>query len=374
MHRQAPLPFVALGAASLGLASCPPPSPTPLDARALPTATTSAQPLFLSSEIDGAIAPADGDGLANPSAETVEPVLLDDLQARIDRTATCPTKHCFRAAVVPRPHETQLSATAPNPDLGRASPVAVWQEVMGPDVKLDFPRVKGLSLAGVVLRGVVTVSPAEGGALAALEPWRVFLAPGVGVTLRATPDAASVLLVAFAQHGPLEQRLAAAQRDNKASYWEKRPAPVVLRDLEGADDLSWASGHAHARVGLDAALSPQAYLGALVTYPKLSVANHQHEQSWEVLIPLRAHGSLVLTSAGQADGGGQAGAPREVPVSAGTVVTIPPGVQHAWKPGGDQRLIAIQLFLPSGPEQRYAKLAGQAPQPTAAPATEGPPP
>jgi mannose-6-phosphate isomerase-like protein (cupin superfamily) len=50
-----------------------------------------------------------------------------------------------------------------------------------------------------------------------------------------------------------------------------------------------------------------------------------------------------------------------VEVRPGTVVTIPMGVKHAWKPSGKAPFVAIQVYAPPGPEQRYLKLAGKAP-------------
>ena len=39
------------------------------------------------------------------------------------------------------------------------------------------------------------------------------------------------------------------------------------------------------------------------------------------------------------------------------VVTVPPGAKHAWKPDPGSRLVAVQLYSPPGPEQRFVGLA-----------------
>jgi mannose-6-phosphate isomerase-like protein (cupin superfamily) len=41
----------------------------------------------------------------------------------------------------------------------------------------------------------------------------------------------------------------------------------------------------------------------------------------------------------------------------GMVVAIPKGALHAWEPAGSKPLIALQIYVPPGPEQRFKKLA-----------------
>jgi hypothetical protein len=44
---------------------------------------------------------------------------------------------------------------------------------------------------------------------------------------------------------------------------------------------------------------------------------------------------------------------------AGAVVAVPIGVRHAWIPSGKERLFAVQMYHPPGPEQRFKELAAQ---------------
>lgn len=233
----------------------------------------------------------------------------------------------------------------------------MWQEKLGANVKLDFPRSKGLGMLGVVLEGVVTAAASEGGTLAAMKPWSAFAAPGAGLSLTADAEGGLVLVVAYPIEGKLADQIAALRKSDKAVYWSERPGSFVIDDLERIEAQTWAGGGAHAWLGLEQERSPNAYLGLLLISGETPVADHGHEVAWEILFPLRGEGSLVLSGQGAAS---SEGFPRDVPVRPGEVVTMPPGVHHAYNPGGDEPLLAVQLFVPPGPEQRYRTLARDA--------------
>ena len=40
-----------------------------------------------------------------------------------------------------------------------------------------------------------------------------------------------------------------------------------------------------------------------------------------------------------------------------TRVLIPAGAKHAWKPEPGSKLVAVQMYSPPGPEQRFVGLA-----------------
>ena len=46
-----------------------------------------------------------------------------------------------------------------------------------------------------------------------------------------------------------------------------------------------------------------------------------------------------------------------VAIRAGALASVPPGMPHGWKPAGKAPLLAIQVYAPPGPEQRFKKLA-----------------
>jgi mannose-6-phosphate isomerase-like protein (cupin superfamily) len=95
----------------------------------------------------------------------------------------------------------------------------------------------------------------------------------------------------------------------------------------------------------------------LIASPDAAVAPHQHDASWEVLATLTASGTAKRASApGSADL-----APTRI--EGGAVVMMPKATTHAWEPDGKEPLVAIQLYVPPGPEQRFKALAGAAPAP-----------
>ncbi len=116
-----------------------------------------------------------------------------------------------------------------------------------------------------------------------------------------------------------------------------------------ASELTWAGGamRAHLDVGSGDAgsrLSPDLYIGRLEgTAP---VAEHTHPTSWEIIAAVQASGTFVL------DGVSARLGPRQI-------VSVPPGVKHAWRPDPGARLVAIQMYAPPGPERRFLVLAAE---------------
>ena len=137
-----------------------------------------------------------------------------------------------------------------------------------------------------------------------------------------------------------------------------RPAPAkAIVRATAAAKLEWANGTMSARLDVEPppsagaakpggamppALSPELYLGRLEgTAP---VGEHNHSGSWEILAAIDAKGTLVL------DGTEGRVGPRQI-------VMIPPGARHAWKPDPGSKLVAVQMYAPPGPEQRFVGLA-----------------
>lgn len=108
----------------------------------------------------------------------------------------------------------------------------------------------------------------------------------------------------------------------------------------------WAKGtmRAHGYRIVDSAsdAAPSTYLGRLEG--TAAVPEHSHPGSWELLAFADAAGTLTV------DGKEQRIAPKQV-------VAIPPGAKHAWKPDQGAKLVAIQVYSPAGPEERFAALA-----------------
>lgn len=121
------------------------------------------------------------------------------------------------------------------------------------------------------------------------------------------------------------------------------PQRMVL--ASDAPDLVFAGGAMHAHLDLDdRAVSPSVYLGRLSG--SAGVPEHAHDKSWEILCAFEAAGSFMF-----------AGQPRRL--GPRECVFLPPGTRHSWQPDPGSTLIAVQLYAPPGPEQRFKKLAAE---------------
>jgi quercetin dioxygenase-like cupin family protein len=115
--------------------------------------------------------------------------------------------------------------------------------------------------------------------------------------------------------------------------------PTGKVTASAAPELTWAKGQMHAHLDVE---SPRVYVGRLEgTAP---VAEHTHATSWEILCAFEAAGTFVLDGKDQRLGAHQ-------------LVFVPPNAKHAWRPDPGSKLVAIQLYDPPGPEQRFKKLA-----------------
>lgn len=121
-------------------------------------------------------------------------------------------------------------------------------------------------------------------------------------------------------------------------------AKKVVR-ASAAKDLAWAGGAMHARLDLEGDASPNLYVGRLEgTAP---VAEHTHPGAWEILCAVEGAGIFTLQGRAQRVGPHQ-------------VVVVPPDTPHSWQPDAKAKLVAVQMYTPPGPEQRFKKLAADA--------------
>ena len=226
-------------------------------------------------------------------------------------------------------------------EIDRTGPAAVWSHELSAKAKLTLPADSAVDVFGVVLAGAVAVAgTGQGDATHALSRWGAFHAPGGGVTLSAEGAPATVAL-AVVGDAPLEKLAPSGKRG-----WKKRAGVLAAVDLGARPDLAWAGGAFHARIGFEGE-KRRASLGILMGSADAPVAAHQHDGSWEVLVPLRAAGTAERGS-------------ERLPIADGVVVAIPKGVVHAWQPDGTKPLVALQLYVPPGPEQRFKSLASAA--------------
>lgn len=127
-----------------------------------------------------------------------------------------------------------------------------------------------------------------------------------------------------------------------------KPGPeVAFRRANQAPELTWANGEMHAHLDLgsdrkqDGEISPDLYLGRLSG--TAGVAEHRHPTSIEILAAIEASGTFTLAGVPKHLG------PREI-------VTVPKDTPHSWRPDPGSKLVAIQMYLPPGPEQRFVTL------------------
>jgi hypothetical protein len=280
-----------------------------------------------------------------PPPEPISGVLPADLDAKLVTHAVCNDKQCLVPGLYP------AGAAADG-----GAPAAIWSHDL-PDkgTTLTFPRHSGVDLYGVVLAGKVRVKPLEGAAKSSdLARWGAFRAPGAGVSVAALDGAARVLFAVAGEGAPIAETIALLKdrKTFKQVAWQTRPAPIETVDLNAASDLAWGKGAMHARIGFEG--RARASFGLLFASKDAPVAAHAHDTSWEILAPLLADGTAKRgSSAGSTD-------MTEIAVTDGTVVAMPKGALHEWLPGGKKPLLAVQMYVPPGPEQRFKKLAADA--------------
>ncbi len=261
-------------------------------------------------------------------------------KATLSRAATCADKKCELKGFVVAP-----AKTAPESDAN--SPAAVWSHAIAKDSVVIIPRHHELECFTLVLEGSVLVSGDDGGPAQALSGWGVARAPGCGVMIRAREGEAKTVIAVATNKESLETSLARAKAKPWEVRWKKRPSALHNFALDKVDDHAWGGGAFHARIGVGGAEPAlTASFGLLRASKDGSVAEHDHP-TWEHIAVLSGSGRIQIGGASQ-------------PVAPGAVFHIPKTVKHGFTTDGKQQLLAVQLYSPSGPEQRFVKLAKEA--------------
>jgi mannose-6-phosphate isomerase-like protein (cupin superfamily) len=311
----------------LGACKDPPPAP-PAATSSAPSAASSAPP--------------------PPPPSPIAAALPDVAPPPLDRRAECSKEGCQLPFVVP---------DEVRPALSDGAPAVIWEEVIGERATLVFPRDEVVELLGVVLDGTLDLTPMESApnAVPVGPRWSAFRAPGGGVTLNGAarkPVRVALVVVATEPGTGLGAHL--DQRDKPGAppswNWKTRPGKIDTFSFLDKPDLAWGGGAYHARLGLDGADKPAAALELLRMSPSAGVAEHAHDRAWEILAMLEGEGALVR----KAPGGDE-----RIPGRAGSLFSVPPTQNHAWTPSGKTPFLAIQVYTPPGPEQRYKKLSGK---------------
>jgi mannose-6-phosphate isomerase-like protein (cupin superfamily) len=311
-------------------ASSPSSPPTDTGDAGVPAAATSSGPPSA-----GATPPD-----ASPPPEPIAPALPIDLGTKVPpfphRAVSAPKVPAFARGAIPVPEglASQIDPTLP---------FFAWEQVMSPGVVLTFLKNAGLDLYVVLFDGEVSIKASDiEGKQKRLWRWNAARVPGLGAMVECKePTRAIFVLVTNTPGATLAQAGAPGQKVD----WSKRAAPVTSVELDKQPDLAWRGGALHARIGFE---NGSASLGTLLASKNAAIPQNVHDHEWELLAVLSGDGTLVRMPGGKEE---------DVPIAAGTLASIPPGVPHAYRPAGTTPMLAIQLFLPPGPEQRFKKLA-----------------
>ncbi len=276
-----------------------------------------------------------------PMVAALPTLTLDNLRFR--DTHECARGECVHARSPLAPAEVAADDGATT-----LPPTSAWVQVIRPGATVRVPADPAIDLLGVTLVGAVVLdqAPSPRSAAPTAPAWTAFRYGGAGAVLRASGATPAAVLLVTAT-GP-------AAPSAEADVGARGPYRAVTRDLQSTETLTWAGGAMHARIAFDAATSPRASLEVLFASDDAPVAEHAHPGAWETLVALSAAGHLHLP----AQRVGERDLPaRDRTVTDGTVVYVPADVRHAWVPDGTHPLVAIQVYAPPGPEQRFRALA-----------------
>lgn len=276
--------------------------------------------------------------------ESVEPTVapadptLPDVSAKLARSADCSKPTCLLRDFVPDPTFTKAPLTE------QASPAAIWAHNIKAKSTLAIPRHQDLDLYGVVLSGEVLAGGDDGGQKAKLGSWGAFRALGAGVTV--TAQTGAVVLLALAtkkEKETLDAALAEAKKKPWVVRWKKRGVPFATADFKSIDPKAHQGGALQARVAFNEQPKRLASLGVLIGSKDLAMPLHKHaDATWEHVIILAGSGTMKL--------GG-----KSSPVAPGAIFHVGADTDHNFESSKQDSAVAIQLYTPPGPEQRWLK-------------------
>lgn len=310
----------------LWIAACTPPQPVAND----PEVTLTKPVAVASSSTSAAVLPA---------AKPIPGDLPREVKTKLNARASCSLSDC--------PDDTLQLGEAPSDS---DAPGWIGSLAMEAGARLSVPENMAVTLYGVVLSGSVTLNtrnPTDGIASWPVPTWHAFRAPGAHVTLVAA-DAANLVLALATSGEPIIKALQVQPTVGPTP----RPAKIQVTDIAKRTDLAWAGGAMHARIAFD---EGRASLQILLGSASVGVPPHVHDGSWELLGLLEGAGEFTVATTSTTEGGG-------------SVLAIPAGAEHAWQPSGQSRLVAVQLYVPPGPEQRFKTRSRRDAQPVPGPA------
>lgn len=281
--------------------------------------------------------PASGDDATDQPAP-VDGSLPRTPGVSLEREASCSAKLCRLDGWLPDP---AFARSVPTDARG---PAAIWLHRIAGGSSVTLPRHGGLHLFVVNLDGRLALRADDENTPRELDAWHGAHVPGCGATLIASEDA-TVLVALTSEAASLG---AAIAKTPKEVRWQQRAAPLATFDFAALESHTWGGGAFHARIAVGGDSPPRAAsFETLLASPAASIAEHDHP-TWEHIAILDGEGTMKLGD-------------TDHPVRPGAVFHIPIGLRHAFSSARSRPLLAVQLYTPSGPEQRFVKLAAAEP-------------
>jgi mannose-6-phosphate isomerase-like protein (cupin superfamily) len=291
-----------------------------------------------------------------PEANATRPALPRALPPAFARNQTCTQGTCS----LPRWLPEASYALSPLEEV--SAQAAIWVHGIQPQARLSVPANDALELVVVGLGGELRARDTRPGTSAPSEfrvdPWTALRASGAGIELVCAAGDCRAMLALIAPESTLDAAVGAASVPSAVALAHKpRRVPLELRSFEKVPLLTWQHGKNHARIlfgGSDLGSPLPFSLTLLQTLAPALIPPHSHESSWENLLVLEGRGDLELRG-------------RSYPIAGGESLHIGPRVRHGYVASGQESFVALQLYTPAGPEQRFLAAAGAAPTAAAAP-------
>lgn len=131
--------------------------------------------------------------------------------------------------------------------------------------------------------------------------------------------------------------------DHREPVPRRAPQPLV-RAVPEVYELPGGQSSVAMFFDADATGDRAAYLGVLTAGPGTRIPPHAHAAETEVVLVLSGAGVMTVNN-------------DTLPIAPMTAVQIPPGVTHAFEVTSVEPVVAVQLYTPSGPEQRFKTMA-----------------
>lgn len=264
------------------------------------------------------------------------PSLPEKLPAAFARQQSCEHGKCVLARWLPDP------SYAESPFEEVSAQAAIWVHTLGRGAQLTVPPNAALELVVVCLSGEleardVNTSDANPPPAVRLSPWTALRAAGAGTELECEAGGCRAMLALIAPNSTLASAVHGAPAAPPRSF------PLDVRTFQDATVAASNQGKNHVRVlfGGGATSPPPPFsLSLLQNDGPVDIASHSHDTSWESLLVLEGHGDLELRG-------------RSYPIAGGESLHIAPRVRHGYVARGPEPFVALQLYTPGGPEQRF---------------------